>query len=321
MKKLDDEIATANTLKAEVNAFVTTSRIGFREEKKWQKETVNNLTQIVENIQKVITEENVAVKQQLGSIDKELATIDQSCKGTQVKLQNIDNELNKREHKHRNELQSQSVINEQLRTIIDELKANQLTTESENQALSQTLMDVLKNNEDMRSEIQVLSQTITELQSELTKLKATSLSAITTMISFLHIHSCEKGWTKFDGHCYLIVKESKTWDGALASCREKNSYLIEITTDKEMEFVSDSLLSQYLGGWFFWTGASDRESEGTFLFEYSHRRVPQKYWKEKQPDNYGGNEHCAYLGRIKSGELRLTDNPCKREYYYLCEKP
>ena len=318
--KLDEAVASAYKLKTEVNSFVTTSRIGLKREKKWQRETVKNLTEYVENFQTVMTEDNLAVQQHLGTLDTELATIDQSCKDSHDKLQDIDNDLNVRKHKNRDDLQAQGDINDRLSTAIDELRAMQQNTEAKSDALSQALIDERQKRNKMRSEIQALRHTITDLQTDLTKLKSESLSTMTSITPFLHAHSCAAGWRRFSGHCYRVVERSKTWDEASAFCREKNSYLFEITTDEEFSFV-EPLFGHYLVDhkWRFWIGASDRNREGTFVYEHSNLQVPQKYWEEGEPNNKDGDENCAVVWRRKGNLVRLNDVPCNEKYYFVCE--
>ena len=318
--KLDEAIASAYKLKTEVNSFVTTSRIGLEREKKWQRDTVKNLTEYVENIQTVMTEDNLAVQQHLDTLDTELATIDQSFKESHIKLQEIDNELNMRKRKNRNDLQAQGDINDRLSTAIDELRAKQQNTEAKTQALSQALIDEQQNNNKMRPEIQALRHTVTELQTDLTKLKSESLSTMTSITPFLHAHTCDEGWHRFNGHCYLPVEIGKTWDEASASCREKNSYLFEITTDEEFGFV-EPLLGYHLKDWRhrFWIGASDRSREGTFVYEHSNLQVPQKYWGDGEPNNKGGDENCVVVSRVE-GNFGFNDFPCNKGTYFVCEK-
>ena len=321
--KLDEAVASAYKLKTEVNSFVTTSRIGLKREKKWQRDTVKNLTEYVKNIQTVMTEDNFAVKQHLRTLDKELATIEQSFKESHDKLQDIDNELNMRKRKNRNDLQAQSDINDLLTAALDELRAKQQSTEAKTQALSQALIDERQKNNKMRSEIQALRHTITNLQTDLTKLKSESLSSMTSITPFLHAHSCDEGWRRFSGHCYLVVERSKSWDEASAYCREKNSYLFEITTDEEFSFL-EPLLGHYPLDefWRIWTGATDRSREGTFVYDHSSLQVPQKYWECGEPNNRdrnGRDEDCAVVGRV-GGDIGFCDFPCDRTYYFVCEK-
>ena len=76
------------------------------------------------------------------------------------------------------------------------------------------------------------------------------------------LHSSDEGWRHFQGHCYLVVTEEKTLDNALISCENKDSYLVEITTDSERDFAID-LLHGFRINYVFWIGATDKGEEGT----------------------------------------------------------
>jgi hypothetical protein len=54
---------------------------------------------------------------------------------------------------------------------------------------------------------------------------------------------CEKGWTFFEGQCFLINdKEAVSWNDALSSCINKGAILLKIDQDDEYEF-SDTLFN------------------------------------------------------------------------------
>lgn len=49
---------------------------------------------------------------------------------------------------------------------------------------------------------------------------------------------CEKGWTKFQGHCYRHFPDRATWVDAEGQCRKQQSHLSSIVTPEEQEFVN-----------------------------------------------------------------------------------
>ena len=132
---------------------------------------------------------------------------------------------------------------------------------------------------------------------------------------------CDAGWTYFNGHCYLLVSmQRKSWDNASAYCEDITSYLIEITTDTEREFVN-MLLRDYIRRWvWFWTGATDRDTEGTFVYQHSREHVPKEYWRIGEPNDYAGREQCAGMTKYY-GDFEFQDEPCIGNFNFICEKP
>ena len=136
--------------------------------------------------------------------------------------------------------------------------------------------------------------------------------------------TCDDGWQRFNGHCYLFVTQQyKTWDDALSYCGARSSYLLEITSDMEYEFVKTKLgrlLTNY-GYYWYWTGGTDRRSQGTFLYHHSGEPVPNKYWATGQPDNWGGNEHCVGMYYSSSEYDGLCSGSCSNgRRRFVCEK-
>ena len=68
----------------------------------------------------------------------------------------------------------------------------------------------------------------------------------------------------------------------------------------------------------FWIGLTDAVKEGDFLWRSNDKPLSpdlKKHWREGEPSNYGGTEHCGHFWT--SG---LNDAKCSREYYFVCQK-
>ena len=143
--------------------------------------------------------------------------------------------------------------------------------------------------------------------------KSTAQEATTPFLS-----SCDERWTYFNGHCYQVVYFTETWDGALTLCENRDSYLIEITTEVERAFVR-----LFVGHYRFWTGATDRENEGKFVYQHSKQQVPENYWTSGVPNNALGGQDCAamYVSDYYNGELLFYDDKCRVYKSFVCEKP
>ena len=221
-------------------------------------------------------------------------------------------------------LELQHGLNTEIQTLtstILELK-NKLETEN----LKHALFEIQNDNENIKTELKKLQATCactsatTAPQPTTTTLPSTRTITTTTKPATTtpFLHSCDEGWRNFNGHCFLFVKENKKWDDALAYCESMNSYLIEISTDAELEFAAEIIheLSGYIG--FSWIGATDRVTEGTFVYQNSHQQVPKKYWRAGEPNNAYGS-HCAAMVWYH-GDLEFVDDRCSVKADFVCKK-
>lgn len=187
-------------------------------------------------------------------------------------------------------------------------KNNQLRIETINRdhgIFIENLHKMLENLSAKQSRLETENQELKQTIRELTKLQATAL-----------LNTCDEGWSIFHGHCYLFVSQKETWHEALAVCESKNSYLVEIITESESEFVGE-----LDGGYTIWTGATDIQSgyDGTFVYQQSKRQVPQRFWYDGEPNNKGGNEHCVEM-YMEQGNPKFNDAPCTFTWRVVCEK-
>ena len=215
----------------------------------------------------------------------------------------------------------------------------------ENDNLKQKIRDMQENNQqklnnidkenqkmrgDFEAETETLKQTVHKMQNdyeqirtELSKLQATTTTLTTTPLPTITTTTipilCDGDWEHFNGHCYLVVLQHKSWDDASAYCASKYSYLIEITTDTESEFVTE-LVRDYRF-YRFWIGATDRDTTERFIYYHSKLPIPENYWREGQPDNRWGNEHCVDMYRYTSSRVvELYDGDCTFRIPFVCEK-
>ena len=103
-----------------------------------------------------------------------------------------------------------------------------------------------------------------------------------------------------------------------ADCESKNSYLVEVTTESELEFVGQLGKLAYSQ---IWIGATDllRGREGVFVYQNSQRTVSQTFWGDGEPNNKGGEEHCVDIFGWRGG-AKLNDVPCTYKRPFVCEK-
>ena len=304
---INETVTTVQQLKTEVNHLIRTSRDGLKNEKHWQRKTMENITNMFKALQTNLTTENQDGKHHLEGLHDAVVRLDDSYN---TKLQTIETDLNERLSETEKGL-------EPMNSVLDELKLGYHKLKTENRDLKETVVELENDNKD-------LWKAVVELKTDLTKLQAASLSAIVTTPSTSQLHSCDQGWNLFNGHCYSVIEMGKTWGDASDDCRNMDSYLIEITTDAEVGFVKNELLATFIYGQ-FWVGATGRCSQGQFMYQHSGEQVPGAYWGHGEPDNLlEGDEHCVSIireGYFGFHDLKFFDHPCNRQWLFICEKP
>lgn len=114
-----------------------------------------------------------------------------------------------------------------------------------------------------------------------------------------------KGTVRFGGHAYAVIKEPATWHLAKQRCEEMGGHLVCINSRNEEEFVQ-----RLCGSNNTWIGASDEETEGTWL---NVDRTPAALTKT-DINNGLGLEHWVYW----NGKA-FEDFPSGARIAYLCE--
>lgn len=108
---------------------------------------------------------------------------------------------------------------------------------------------------------------------------------------------CPDGWLDasfVDLGCLLFQHEDRSWWDNLMNCREKNSYLLEVFTEPQLDFIRLELQvyeGQY-GQKAWYVGASDEFEEGNWYWITSWQPVDQFNWASNQPSS--ANYLCYY---------------------------
>lgn len=127
----------------------------------------------------------------------------------------------------------------------------------------------------------------------------------------------------FAGKSYELVKEQKNWSDAAACAVERGGYLVKIDSLAEQTAIYDAIvasgvannykpLSDAGGTSYVWIGATDKVTEGTWLWDGDNNGVGINFWNGQGANgsNNGvivGNSYVNWGGK-QTGTINEPDN-------------
>ncbi|KAF7653565.1 hypothetical protein LDENG_00081330 [Lucifuga dentata] len=122
---------------------------------------------------------------------------------------------------------------------------------------------------------------------------------------------CYNG-TNDPARTFVYVSEAKNWTDAQSYCREHYIDLASTRNKSENQQVQnvaprykDFWIGLFRNPWESWSDGSNSSF---------------RYWQNKKPDNYGGNQHCvsSEINSVKHG--MWEDKNCKTKMSFICYK-
>ncbi|XP_072544841.1 asialoglycoprotein receptor 1-like [Salminus brasiliensis] len=106
------------------------------------------------------------------------------------------------------------------------------------------------------------------------------------------------------GKCYYFSTDKETWTASRDACVAVGGHLVIITTPEEKNFIKRSTSPSPLN--YYWIGLTDAVKEGDWRWlDGTELSTTSKYWGEKQPDDWRG-ENKEYLEGEDCGVMHLV---------------
>lgn len=136
---------------------------------------------------------------------------------------------------------------------------------------------------------------------------------------------CENDWVEFGGHCYILLEAKSTWAEARLGCQKMCSYLVEIDSTVEAEWIAKTFINKANCGsnpyvCTAWTGGNDLDVEGQYRFDHSNTLLSYTNWHPNEPSLAVPNEALDRdcIDVLSNGQW--NDRPCSFQTSVICEK-
>ena len=297
IQQFNASIADMHNLKLEVEQLVRYARKGFGNEKSLNRDAISKLTSFQNELQSRTTKDITEITLLLQSFqDKQQQVIDELTAKFQNTIHNLTRDYTAKFNENKAET----------KTCFNKLTS----VEQDLAGVTQDLEDVTKDLEVVTRELKDVEKAAEGNKNMISSVKNSINEEVRQAVARAR---CDKGWDSFSDHCYNIIYKAKTWDEANEYCQNIDSSLVEIDSNEEFQFIRDTYTQRLYG---IWVGAHDRAQQGQFVWQQSKQPVQKDLWAQDQPNNNGGNEHCALWGYYG----KLYDRICSNRRYFVCEK-
>lgn len=125
----------------------------------------------------------------------------------------------------------------------------------------------------------------------------------------------------------VLFHREETYENAVRKCEQIGMHLLSPTTKRDnhklKQFLTRKILrnpSSYPSwrGWNLWIGATDKKTEGTFIWASTGEPMNFTSWAPEEPNGFR-HENCVEIAWITRGKLVWKDCRCSIRNFFICE--
>ncbi|CAJ1059443.1 galactose-specific lectin nattectin-like [Xyrichtys novacula] len=121
--------------------------------------------------------------------------------------------------------------------------------------------------------------------------------------------ACPEGWTEFHSHCFLFVREQKSWSDAEDDCIDRGGNLASVRDSNQYQSLQEMIYTATGEHQQAWLGGYDAAEEGCWLWS-DGTMYDFDDWGPGQPNNYLKSQHC----------MEMNCSGCKRRSYNIMDR-
>ncbi|XP_076618754.1 hemolymph lipopolysaccharide-binding protein-like [Colletes latitarsis] len=118
---------------------------------------------------------------------------------------------------------------------------------------------------------------------------------------------------------HKLIRRLMPWNAARNYCLKEGGHLVIVNSVAEEAILLN--IMRYENLWDLWTGVHNRfdDRDWVTLAGESVESAGYAHWRSGEPNNAGGNEHCATMRRNVRDDFGMDDRDCGIWYQFVCE--